>query len=303
MGFPSIGVVALKVREACHDLQRQWQSQAPAAKLLFQTAVSAAAIVIAAISGTTTAVAVKPIEIAPHRAAYLFELVSTEPGSGIAGVTGGMTFEWADTCDGWALDQHYLLRVSNAEGLETEIRTSNVTWESKDGLRYRFNLKRGRGRALIEDVRGDAQLKADDTGGVVEFSKPRVTTLDLPAGTKFPTSFMFAQMRAAFDGSRMERDLVFEGGSIEGPQIVTTAILPPRPPQGDGVLKPPLGPYKVWPMYVAYFPADDPEGNPETEIALDVQANGVVPRFILDYGAFKLRAVLARIEPIENEGC
>jgi len=303
MGFSSIGVIALKMREVRHDLQWRRRSQVRAGSALLFAVCAGAAIAVMLVGSTAKAVAMQPLEIVPHRAAYLFEMVSSEPGGGVSGVSGGMTFAWADTCDGWALDQHYLLRVSNSDGSETDIRTSNVSWESKDGMRYRFNIRRGRGAAIVEDLRGDARLKGAGAGGAVEFSKPKEKTIELPPGTKFPTSLMFGQMRAAADGARMQRDLVFEGGSMEGAQVVTTAILAPRASRENAALPPPLGLRQVWPMYVAYFPADNPDGNPETEISLDVQANGIVPSFVLDYGIFKLRAVLDKIEPLPDPGC
>ena len=98
-----------------------------------------------------SAQALTPIEIVPHKAAYAFETVSVEPGGGVADVKGGMTFEWTDACEGWALNQHYLLRISGSDGSETDISTSNVTWEAKHGLRYCFNIKRGRNGTLVED--------------------------------------------------------------------------------------------------------------------------------------------------------
>ena len=251
----------------------------------------------------STAWALTPIEIIPHKAAYLFEMVSSEPGGGVESVTGGMTFEWVDACDGWALDQHYLLRISNSDGSQTDVSTSNVTWEAKDGLRYRFNIKRGRDGDLVEDLRGDARLEAKGGAGSVEFFKPEVRKIALPAGTKFPTDFMIGQMQAAANGSRMERDLVFEGSAIEGPQTVTTTILPARAAKKSEALSPPLGPNNVWPMYVAYFPAENTDGQPETELSIDVQANGIVTGFVVDYGVFKLRANLVKIASLPETGC
>lgn len=247
--------------------------------------------------------ALTPIEITPHRAAYVFEMVSSESGGGVSDVTGGMTFEWADACDGWALDQHYLLQISNTDGSRTEIRTSSVSWEAKDGSRFRFNIKRGRDGKLIEELRGDARLEAADGSGVVQFSKPKSKKIPLPAGTRFPTDFMLEQMKAASEGSRMAQRLVFEGGVMEGPQSVTTMFLPRRAPREGGVLEAPLGPNDVWPMYVAYFPVDQPDGSAETEISLEVQSNGIVPSFVLDYGVFKLRGVLARVAALPEPGC
>ena len=58
---------------------------------------------------------VSAFEIAPHRAAYKLVLASTRTGSPVVSVSGGMTFEWADACDGWATEQRYLLKLVNAD--------------------------------------------------------------------------------------------------------------------------------------------------------------------------------------------
>lgn len=295
--------MARSLFEGRHSLQTRRRSQASDRWAQWGRRACVAASIGTIFSVNLPAAALVPIEIVPHKAAYIFEMVSSEPGGGVADVTGGMTFEWFDACDGWALDQRYLLRIARSDGSETQISTSNVTWEAKDGLRYRFNTRRGRNGKLVEDLRGDARLEAPGGGGVVEFSKPKSRKVKLPAGTKFPTDFMIGQMRAASKGSRMERNLVFEGSAMEGPQIVTTTILPQRAPQESEVLKAPLGPNKFWPMYVAYFPFDNADGSPETELAIDVQANGIVTGFVVDYGTFKLRASLAKIAPLQDSGC
>lgn len=261
-----------------------------------------AAVVVCALAGHWGE-ARAALNIVPHKAAYVFEMVSADPSGGVTGVTGGMTFEWADVCDGWAVNQNYLMRIENADGSLTEIQTSNTTWESKDGLRYRFNIRRGRDGDLTEELRGDAHLDKIGGSGSVAFSKPREEEIALPAGTQFPTYFMLEQMRAASEGRQMGRILVFEGGGVEGPQAATTTILPRRGPRKSKVLSPPLGPNDFWPIHVAYYPVDNQDGAPETEISLDVQANGVVPRFVLDYGLFKLRAVLDRIAALPDPGC
>lgn len=244
-----------------------------------------------------------PVKIIPHKAAYSFEMVSSDPGGGVADVTGGMTFEWADACDGWALNQHYLLRISGTDGSETDIKTSNVTWEAKDGLRYRFNIRRGRNGKLVEDLRGDARLETAGAPGTVAFSKPEKKALNLPAGTRFPTDFMVGQMRAAAQGTRMERNLVFEGSALEGPQSVTTTFLPSRAAPKLKILEPPLRSSAIWPMQVAYFAPDDTDGRAETELSISVQPNGVVTDFVVDYGAFKLRAKLEQIATLPDFGC
>ena len=98
------------------------------------------------------------VEIVPHRAAYAFEVVEIDSRSGVSDISGGMTFEWADTCDGWATDQRYLLRIISDEGGDMVSQSSSVNWESKDGRHLRFHSKRERNGEVVEQFSGEAEL-------------------------------------------------------------------------------------------------------------------------------------------------
>jgi hypothetical protein len=243
------------------------------------------------------------INIAPHRAAYNLKLIQAESGGGIAGVVGGMTFEWADTCEGWVTDQRYLLRFTNDEGVETVVQSSNVNWESKDGLRFRFSTKRRHNGKVTGEFSGEARLERAGGAGTATFTRPHAAKMALPAGTRFPTDLTIRLMQAASRGERSVRALVFEGADMEGAQPVFTTILPMRAARGTGILQPPLGPNPIWPMILAYFRPGRGDSVPETEIAMELQANGVVPSFILDYGTFRLRAELARVRMLPAAAC
>lgn len=214
-----------------------------------------------------------------------------------------MTFEWADACDGWALDQRYFLRFTNNAGVDSVIQSSSVNWESKDGLRFRFNSKRSHDGDVTEEFRGEARLERAGGAGMATFTRPREAKIPLPAGTRFPTNLTIHLLKAASRGERSDRSLVFEGADMEGAQPVVTTILPARAARGAGLLTPPLGPNPAWPMILAYFRPGRGDSVPETEITMDMQANGVVPYFVLDYGAFKLRAVLARVSALPPAAC
>ncbi|MBT5107415.1 MAG: cell envelope integrity EipB family protein [Rhodospirillaceae bacterium] len=241
-------------------------------------------------------------EIAHHRAAYKLELASTRTGSPVVSVSGGMTFEWADACDGWATEQRYLLKLVNADEPERILKTSFVTWESKDGLRYRFNVKRVRTGAPDEIVQGEAVLNADGAG-MAKFYLPEKTDIELPAGTKFPTNHILALMKTAEAGGRFQPHFLFDGGALEGSQSVTALLLPPRASRPDPALTDNLANPTVWPMFLAYFKISDKTGEPDFEMSMEMQPNGVVPRMVLDYGDFKLNGVLDKIEPLTSPQC
>ncbi|MGE0725110.1 MAG: DUF1849 family protein, partial [Alphaproteobacteria bacterium] len=79
--------------------------------------------------------------VMPHRALYDLSLASTRASGGVVGVDGRMMFQWGDSCDGWTIEQRYRMRLTQAQEEQVEIVSNLVTWESKDGLRYRFTLR------------------------------------------------------------------------------------------------------------------------------------------------------------------
>src|SRR5262252_5899102 len=112
-------------------------------------------------------------EIAPHRALYSMSLGSARSDSGVVDARGTMAYEWGETCDGWTIEQRYRLKMRYGEQPDVDIISSFVTWESKDGLRYRFNQRQTRNGEVDQDIRGEARLEGPGDGGVAEFTKPQ----------------------------------------------------------------------------------------------------------------------------------
>ena len=78
--------------------------------------------------------------------------------SGVVDARGTMDYEWGETCDGWTIEQRYRLKMRYAETADVDIVSSFVTWELKDGLRYRFNQKQTRNGEVDQEIRGEARL-------------------------------------------------------------------------------------------------------------------------------------------------
>ena len=112
-------------------------------------------------------------DIDPHRALYSLTLDRAKSGSGVLGATGAMYYEWGETCDGWTVDQRFRLRLDYAERAAVEISSTLVTWESKDGLRYRFNERRLRNGEVDEDIHGEAHLEAPARAAPPSSRSPR----------------------------------------------------------------------------------------------------------------------------------
>src|SRR5947207_682534 len=97
-------------------------------------------------------------EIMPHRALYKMSLSRSGGDSGVTGASGTMAYQWGEACDGWTVEQRYRMKMGYSESPDVSIASNFVTWEARDGLRYRFNQKETRNAADEEEVKGEAKL-------------------------------------------------------------------------------------------------------------------------------------------------
>ena len=172
----------------------------------------------------TLATPVRAAEIAPHRALYIMSLGNARNNSGVVDARGTMDYEWGETCDGWTIEQRYRLKMRYAESSDVDIVSSFVTWESKDGLRYRFNQKQTRNGEVDQEIRGEARLDGPGKGGVAEFTKPEAQTLKLEPGVLFPSAHTILLINSARAGENFISRLVFDGATDENAVQVSAVI-------------------------------------------------------------------------------
>ena len=252
-------------------------------------------------------------DIQPHRALYSLTLDSAKSASGVAGASGAMYYEWGEACDGWTVDQRFRLRLSYSEEGTVEINSSLITWESKDGLRYRFNDRRLRNGEVEDDIHGEAHVDGVGKGGVAQFEKPEQSTITLQPGVIFPTAHTLLLIERAIAGDQFISRKVFDGASVENAGEITAVIGPQLSPDPKA-LKPldsPLLKRPSWRVNLAFFPADSAKNDPakidantpDYQLSIRLLDNGVSQDMSLDYGDYVLKAKLDDIEPLPKPGC
>ncbi len=245
-------------------------------------------------------------DIAPHRALYSLTLGSSKSNSGVLGASGAMVYEWGETCDGWTVEQRFRLRLQYAEQGGVEVSSTLVTWESKDGLRYRFNERRLRNGELDEEVRGEARLDGPGKGGTAEFVRPEAATITLEPGALFPTAHTLLLIERAKAGDQFVARKVFDGATVENASQITAVIGPELAPgagKGEKLPDSPLLQRPSWRMRLAFFPADGKSEQPDYELGMRLLDNGVSQDMSLDYGDYVIRAKLDEIEALPRPGC
>jgi hypothetical protein len=250
------------------------------------------------------------IAVDPHEALYNLTLDSAKAVSGVVGANGAMFYKWGETCDGWTLEQRFHLRISYAEDEPTDISSTLVTFESKDGLRYRFKERRMRNGELNAEISGEAHLDGPGKGGVAEFTKPVATTLRLRPGVLFPTAHTLVLIAAAEAHQQFISRYVFDGSDVENAGEISAFIGAPLAPPGPNAPRPlndPLLQHKSWPMRLAFFPATgsgvSDQTEPDYELSMRLLDNGVSQSMKLDYSDYVIGATLSDIKALPRPGC
>jgi hypothetical protein len=242
-------------------------------------------------------------EIASHRALYKMSLGRAGGDSGVTGASGTMAYQWGEACDGWTVEQSYRMKMGYAESPDVSIASNFVTWEAKDGLRYRFNQKETRNGADDEDVKGEAKLDGAGQGGTATFEQPNGKSVKLPAGVLFPSAHTIALIRKAEAGENFMSQQVFDGATAESAVLVSAVIGPKVDPDPDAAKKSPLLNRPGWRVRLAFFPADQKAEKPDYELGMVLLDNGISRDMIIDYGDYAIRAKLEDIEALPKPGC
>ncbi len=168
--------------------------------------------------------------IASQRAAYVLSLGAAKANSGVSAIEGGMYIDWQEVCGGWTISQRMRFKVYAEEGEvidnDISVLAGRSAGRAQLSLQSALDAQRRRGRAA---ARARDAGKGQGKAGKVEFSEPEGETLDLPAGTIFPTEHSVQLLKNAIAGNATLSRVVFDGASLDG-ALEINAVIGPRLP-------------------------------------------------------------------------
>ena len=232
-------------------------------------------------------------DLVSHRAAYRLSLADDSPGS-VTSVRGGLVIEWKKSCDGWASSQRLAFQAVEDEGPGFVYDVRFSSWESSDNDELKFSMRSFDDGKPNEEFRGEAVLP-DAGEGKATFTIPAGKSVELPAGTLFPTQHIKSLIAAAERGEHFVSVPVFDGGGLDSLSSVSAVIGKEIPADGD---RP-----KSWKMYLAYHDLADGAEEPALELMFNLRTDGITDEITLDYGQFVLHGKLDRLERLPNPTC
>lgn len=243
-------------------------------------------------------------DLLPHQATYKMSLASASRPSGLVGVQGVMAYRTARGCDGWTVENTTYLRLSYDNEADVETKWTFASWESNNGLEFRFHTRLIENDAVVEKIRGHASLEADGSGGTAWLALPKETTIPLPAGTLFPTDHMRALIAAAESGVTTFSRVIFDGASVDNPYVVNAVLRPvPEAERDEAARNLGLPPLPMWSIHLGFFPYRSRDSMPEFELGARHRADGVADRISQQFDDFSLKVELQDFKVLPKPDC
>ena len=240
------------------------------------------------------------IPLAAHRALYELTKSGTYRGERqIVAAHGTMGYEVVDACDGWATRQRLKMTVTNSEGQDTDMDSDYTTWESKDGLSFRFHMVQKSDPSITSQTDGSAHLTRTGGPGEVQYRLPKELKTDLPAGTLFPMMHTLAIINGARDGKKFIALPLFDGTDEDGYEDSSIAVIDWKPPFATA--NPILTPLASTRVRIAFFDHAAGTPTPTYEVAMRYWENGVADDMLMDFQDFVMNAKLTELTPLPHK--
>ena len=272
----------------------------PAALAALMSIASFSAMAAMAASAPTPATGQIGTDLLAHRALYTLTFDprasnAEQSGSDIVGARGTMGYEVIDACDGWAVRQRLQMTVTNADGQDVQMSSDYATWESKDGLRFRFHMTQMTDTAVTSQTDGDAALDSVGGAGTAHYLHPREQVKALPAGTYFPTAHTVAILDAARAGKKFMAVPLFDGTDENGTEDSSIAIVDWKQPFATQF--PALTTLPSTRVRLAFFDRQPGTTTPTYQVGLRYWENGVADDMQMDFGDFVMDAKMTEFSP------
>jgi|SRR5579872_321803 len=232
--------------------------------------------------------------LAAHRAIYNMTLSSSRGGEIIA-ATGTMGYEVIDACDGWAVRQRLSMALTNTDGQDIQMVSDYATWESKDGLKFRFHMKQTTDTAVTSQTDGDATLEKAGGPGVAHYTAPEDTTKKLPPGTLFPMAHTSAIIAGAEAGKKFIALPLFDGTDDAGAEDSSIVVLDWKKPEPNKYAF--IAALPSTRVRLAFFDRDKNSEVPTYQVGMRYWDNGVADNLQMDFGDFVMDAKLTELTP------
>jgi hypothetical protein len=187
------------------------------------------------------------------------------------------------------------MTITNSEGQDIEMASDYATWESKDGLKFRYHMRQTTDTAVTSQTDGEASLQMQGGKGEAHYTTPHEATSALPAGTVFPMAHTAAIIAAARDKKHFLSLPLFDGTDENGVEDSFIVLVDWKSPMATKWAA--LTPLPSTRVNIGFFDHTKSAITPSYEVAMRYWENGVADDMKMNFGDFVMSAKMKEFTP------
>ena len=235
-----------------------------------------------------------------HKATYNLTLERKNMNSLLEGGVGKSTFLFQKTCSGWSLKENFMITYNLAN--KKSAKSFSVFKTFEDFKSKRFSFDHYDKSELSGEINYSGFVKKKDKNLSGKLIDKNIKNISYDGSILLPTEHLIKLINFAKEEKKFFNSDVFFGSNKNNLIKRVTAFI------GRKKLSSEKSKYKflkknVWPINLAFYNFKQKKAIPETEISLEIDEEGVVHFYNVDYGDYIMIGKLDKIEVLEKKDC
>ena len=253
--------------------------------------------------GFLTLLVSKPIiaaQLLSHNAIYNLNIKKISRNSSFEGGQGRSVFKIKRVCNGWNVNEDFILNYDLADQRNAKSFSSHKTFESTNGAQHSFEYKAKSDFNGENNHEGYVQKIENKIIGSLISDKTK--ELSFNKDVLFPLEHLKRLINIAENKGIFFTSKVFFG-SEEKEFIKTVSAFISKKRSSKIINNSYLSNKMIWPIKLAFYRNETKESKPEYEISIELDEVGIVHSYEVNYGDFIVQANLQKFKKIEITSC
>ena len=241
------------------------------------------------------------LAIEAHKAEYRLSLFGNSLETGIKEIKGKLNYTLKKECNGWNTTEIILLSFILKNNIETNLSSVWSTFETLSGKSYQFDMAENINGQETNNFIGFSNMSKNNSKA--KYFSDEEHEVSLNENIEFPIMHLKNLILAAQNNKKIYSSKLFLGSELSDSYKIVTAIIGRKKANEKYTFSNNLFQRFYWPVNLAYYTPGKELDKPDYTISAQLQQNGVIIGYVIDYGEFSINSELNDLNRININHC
>lgn len=241
------------------------------------------------------------LAIEAHKAEYRLSLAKSSIETGIKDIKGKSNYLLKEECHGWNTTEKIFVSFKLKNNVETNLSSIWSTFETFSGNSYQFDMAENINGQETNNFIGFSNISKNISNA--KYFSDKEYKVALKENIEFPITHLKKLILAAQDNKKIYSSNLFMGSELSDSYKIVTAIIGRKKANEKYTFSNKLFQKFYWPVNLAYYAPGKETDKPEYTISAQLQQNGVIIGYIIDYGEFSINSELNHLKSLDIKEC